>query len=106
MFLGWYCDDKKKSITQKIEDARARYLEKFGVAANYAMINGKDVEGYTTAIEGVTVVAPSYIRPNHIWVGQREKADALSTAAQVTVLPVLSAERKEEVSRVGRQSND
>ena len=42
MFLAWYDPDKKKPARQKLEEAIARYAEKFGAAPETCLTNPAD----------------------------------------------------------------
>lgn len=70
MFLGWFDDDRKKASKIKIEEAIERYVAKFGDKPTLCLCNAADA----TACDGLEVKAVSYVRPNHFWVGQADKA--------------------------------
>lgn len=75
MFLGWFDDTPKKSVSDKIEEAVERYAAKFGEAPNICLVNASNV----TAFKDLKVRAVEYVRPNHFWVGKEE---TVSTGAQ------------------------
>jgi len=74
MFLGWYDDTRKKDPREKIEEAVERYIAKFGAHPDLCLVNPADLTQY----DGVEVKAVSYIRPNHFWVGQADKAESIA----------------------------
>ncbi len=76
MFLGWFDDTPKKSVSDKIEEAVERYLDKFGETPNICLVNAVNV----TAFKDLEVRAVEYVRPNHFWVGKDETV-ALSPQA-------------------------
>ncbi len=77
MFLGWYDDTPKKSVTEKIEEAIERFVAKFGEAPNVCLVNAENV----VAIEGLEVKAAPYVRPNHFWIGREEVPSEATLAA-------------------------
>jgi hypothetical protein len=70
--LMWYDDDPRKTLDAKIEQAIARYHEKYGHAPNACYVNPAAV-----AIEnrhnGMRVIPARTIRPGYLWVGVEEK---------------------------------
>jgi hypothetical protein len=66
--LLWY-DNSKLTLAQKIEAANARYTQKFGVPANTAFVNARDLEKGVVKLEGIEVRTKHTILPNHIWLG-------------------------------------
>ena len=72
MFLGWFDDTPKKSVTEKIEEAVERYVAKFGETPNVCLVNAAN----STTCKGLVVKAVDYVRPNHFWVGRDESLEA------------------------------
>ncbi|HKP52176.1 MAG TPA: hypothetical protein VJ183_05945 [Chloroflexia bacterium] len=66
MFLGWFDDTPKKSVSQKLAEAIERYEEKFGVSPSLCLVNANNVTTY----DGLEVRVADYVRPNHFWVGR------------------------------------
>lgn len=66
-FLMWYDDTPKRPLADKVADARAAYLARWGVAAPVVLVNPDDLAA-AGAIPGVTPRAT--IRRNTVWVGQ------------------------------------
>lgn len=77
MFLGWFDDTPKKSVTEKIEEAVERYQSKFGETPNICLINASNATTY----EGLEVRPVDYVRPNHFWVGRAESPQPGERAA-------------------------
>lgn len=71
--LMWYDDDPKKPIESKIEQAAARYREKYGQAPNACYVNsnaGAAPTGKAAGAQGgLRVIPAAAIRPNYFWVG-------------------------------------
>jgi hypothetical protein len=66
MFLGWFDDTPKKSISQKLAEAVERYEEKFGETPSLCLVNANNATTY----DGLEVRVADYVRPNHFWVGR------------------------------------
>jgi len=64
--LLWYDDDARKPLEKKIDEAAARFREKFGRSPTTCYVNET-----TTAITHprLKVLPHRLIRPNHLWVG-------------------------------------
>lgn len=66
--LMWYDDDPRKTLDAKIEQAAARYREKYGRAPNACFVNPAQT-GSTGGSEALRVVARPTIRLNYLWIG-------------------------------------
>lgn len=70
--LLWFDDDPKKTLDVKIEQAAARYREKYGRTPNACYVSPA-----TTVAEskkpGLRVLPARGIRPNYLWIGVDEK---------------------------------
>lgn len=66
MFLAWFDADKKKPATKKIEEARARYVEKFGEEPIVCLVNDAD----TCESALVEVRADRHIGRGCFWIGK------------------------------------
>ena len=66
--LLWYDDDPKKTLGMKVEQAQARYIEKYGHAPNACYVNSAaavtDGEAHT-----VRIIPAISVRPNYFWIG-------------------------------------
>jgi hypothetical protein len=69
--LMWYDDDPRKTLEAKIEQAAARYLEKYGHAATSCYINPA-TPAAATSRQGVRILPANTIRPNYLWLGVDE----------------------------------
>jgi hypothetical protein len=69
MYLAWFDADRKKPVTEKIADARERYLAKFGAEPAVCLVNPAD------AVPGTPVeLRPAaYISRNCFWIGVDEQ---------------------------------
>lgn len=65
MFLMWYDDSPKVSLSRKIEAAIAAYMDRFNITPNIVLVNEDEVvERQDIKVRGV-----SHIRRNNFWVG-------------------------------------
>ena len=65
MYLGWFDDNPKKTPAEKISEARAAYVARFGTAPNIILVNEAD----WVEVAGVVIRTEGYIRRNNFWVG-------------------------------------
>lgn len=70
-FLAWYdpTPDKKKPTAQKIEDACARYIQKFGTQPIVCLVNPEDA----CHVEGIEIRPLAHIGRNCFWVGRDDE---------------------------------
>lgn len=69
--LLWYDNDKNKSMTQKVVDAKERYAQRFQRPANLAYVNSSDFP-FVGIVDGIEILSKHTILPNHVWVGVKE----------------------------------
>lgn len=79
MYLGWYDDNPKKAVTQKIQEAIEAYVDRFRSQPNVVLVNEADC----AQVEGVVVRSESFIRRYNFWVGW-EDASRLSARQAAT----------------------
>lgn len=65
-FLMWYDDTPRRPLADKVADARAAYLARWGVAAPVVLVNPDDLAG--ADVPGA--IPRATIRRNTVWVGQ------------------------------------
>ena len=70
--LLWYDDDPRKTLEMKIEQAAARYREKYGSAPTACFVNPSAV-AQPTRQAGMRVAPGRTIRPNYLWIGVDEQ---------------------------------
>lgn len=90
MYLAWFDGDRKKSVQEKILDARARYLYKFGVEPAVCLVNPADL-----IEESVVELRPAtYIGRNCFWIGvdDRDEVTVNGATAGIPVTPPLPPE--------------
>jgi hypothetical protein len=64
----WFDDDPRKSLTTKIQQAVARYCEKYGRDPTACYVNpASPAMGAQPA--GLRILALRTIRPNYLWLG-------------------------------------
>lgn len=66
MFLGWFDDNAKKTTAEKVNEAIAAYVVRFGTRPNIVLVNEAD---RVVEVQGMKVRSESYIRRNNFWVG-------------------------------------
>jgi hypothetical protein len=73
-YLGWYDDDGKKHVAQKVYEGAYAYRERFKVWPNVCLVSQADLDAaQTTGVEGVEMVAKSYMLKNNFWFGWEEQ---------------------------------
>ncbi len=71
--LLWFDDDVKRPFAQKVEAARRRYLEKFGVKPDTCYVNPATMPATEVSVDGLRIISASIILPNHYWLGVADK---------------------------------
>lgn len=69
-YLGWFDDHAKTPIPERIKRGAAAYLERFQVSPRVVIVSPAEAEGL--AVEGITVIARPYVRPNNYQFGLYE----------------------------------
>lgn len=75
LFLMWYDDTPDKTATEKIHEAIAAYVARFGENPALVLVNAIDF----VDVAGWSVCRDLRVRPNNFWVG-REGNDATISA--------------------------
>lgn len=65
-YLGWYDDNAKKPVEEKIREGLVRYRARFNVSPNVVLVSPSVT---LLAVDGVQLKPTSYIRANNFWVG-------------------------------------
>lgn len=86
--LLWQDADPKASFEQKLEAARRRYFDRFGVEANTCHVNPRDFRENPTC----QLVANSLVQPNCFWVGYDDTVAAATPV--VTPIPAAPSRRR------------
>lgn len=68
-YLGWYEDDKRKTVARRIADGRAAFASRFGREPQAVQLNEEDAKKLDGPVDGLTVELSDYIRPNNYWFG-------------------------------------
>lgn len=76
MFLGWYDPNKQKTAGEKVADAVARYIEKFGSAPALCLTGATDARELGDETFGMPVRAVSYIGRHTYYVGVEGPSEA------------------------------
>jgi hypothetical protein len=69
--LLWFDNDPKRSLEDKIIQATARYVQKFGQQPNICYVNPQMVAepGHVKRADDIRVVTAQNILVNHFWLG-------------------------------------
>ena len=70
--LLWFDDDPRKTLEAKIQQAAARYHEKFGNAANTCYVNPAVATAHSIPGDndsGLRELPARSVRPNYFWLG-------------------------------------
>jgi hypothetical protein len=77
--LLWFDNDPRRALVAKIEEAAARYREKFGSMPDVCYVNGAELNGQNLVITlaglpkaSLRVLPAHNILPHHFWVGVEE----------------------------------
>ena len=93
MYLAWFDANPKKPVTQKIAEARERYVEKFGRQPRVCLVNPGDM-----VPESAVELRPlTHIGRHCFWIGM-DDADEPEVAAP-TALPSLVPAPKRRAKR-------
>ena len=66
--LLWLDDSPKRDIADKIQQAAARYREKFGQQPNLCYVHTSMIDG-VTRLNGIQVVPAHNTLKHHFWIG-------------------------------------
>jgi hypothetical protein len=66
--LLWYDADPKRAPQAKLDDARRRYVERYGLEANCCHVAPDEVFAHPE----VQIVANPAVLPHHFWIGRDE----------------------------------
>lgn len=69
-FLVWYDPDIRRTIIEKIGDARDAYTRRFSVVPNLVLLS----EGDEATLSDGEVRNTRMVQPHHIWVGRVDEA--------------------------------
>jgi hypothetical protein len=76
----WFDNSPKKTLTEKVREAREFYINKYGAFADCCMVAPGEVDG-ELVVDGVTVTPRRGMTPGHLWIGKKEKSDAKACTA-------------------------
>ena len=87
MYLAWFDGDRKKPTNQKIEEARARYVAKFGRQPAVCLVNPADL----VPNSAVELRPLNQISRNCFWIGYDDADDAQQPTAPAAAQPISPA---------------
>jgi hypothetical protein len=73
----WF-DNSSRSIKEKVTDAAAYYLEKYGQSPTLCFVNPATLEGKVAKSNGVEVREAPTVMPHHFWIGVETTSKAKS----------------------------
>lgn len=68
--LLWFDDDPRRKIDEKVQQAAARYLQKFGIAPDVCYVNDQSIDRSEVRVGSLRVLPASMVRPHHFWIGR------------------------------------
>jgi hypothetical protein len=79
-YLGWYEEDTKLTLPEKLEEGSRHYHQKFEEEPDVVLVSPTEVpEQMVLKVNGyeLTVRPVDYVRPNHYWIGREGKEKTL-----------------------------
>lgn len=77
----WF-DNSSRTLKEKVEDAVAYYLEKYGQVPTLCFVNPKTLAGKEGRSNGVEVRETRTVMPDHFWIGIEKKKPANGNGQQ------------------------
>lgn len=75
MYLGWFDDDGKKPVSQKISEGAAAYRSRFKEMPEVCLVSQADFDAaQAVRIDDVKLVAQSYMLKNNFHFGQEAQS--------------------------------
>ena len=65
IYLGWYDDNPKKKIADKINEAITRYIEKYQIEPNICLVTEQELISHPA----ISVRPAHHVRPNYFYIG-------------------------------------
>lgn len=75
MYRGYFDDDKKKSVVEKLSEALKKYHEYTGEEAKKCLLNTVNASEFPNGYPGnpdLELTFVEYVRPNNFWCGVGE----------------------------------
>lgn len=72
LYLVWYDADSRRTVSEKIQDARAAYTRRFSLSPNLVLVNAADA----TELADIEVRSERTVQPHNFWVGRSEPRGA------------------------------
>ena len=73
MFFVWYDDSRTKPLSQKLNEASSRFVQKYGTTPTHYLIGEKSGTGLTN-VEGITFETAKNVAQNYLWLQVQEEA--------------------------------
>jgi hypothetical protein len=70
MYLGYFDDTKRKPVEDKLQEASARYFERYARRPTIALLSERDATELKDRVEGLTLRVVEYVRPNNYLLGE------------------------------------
>jgi hypothetical protein len=68
-YLVWYDADARRSVAEKIQDARAAYVRRFNLLPNLVLVNEVDA----VQLADIEVRSERTVQPHTFWLGHRDE---------------------------------
>jgi len=68
--LLWFDDDPRRAMAEKVQQAAARYRQKFGTMPDVCYVNDKAIDRTEVRVGDLRVRPASTVLPNHFWIGR------------------------------------
>lgn len=69
MYLGWFEDNKRKTVEQRIAEGCATFASRFGREPQVVQMSDEDSKKLAGPVGKLTVEVPGYVRSNNYWLG-------------------------------------
>jgi hypothetical protein len=79
LYLVWYDPDARRTLVEKIQDARAAYERRFSTTSNVVLISAAE----SAELAGVEVRSERTVQPHHFWAGHTDDRDTARVAEKV-----------------------
>lgn len=70
-YLGWYDDNPKHTVRDKVQNAIDAYVQRFGRRPAEVILSAADkAAAGVEAVNGAALRVEGYMRPGNFWVGE------------------------------------
>ena len=80
--LLWFDNDPRRTLTDKVRLAVARYTRKHGIKPSRCFVH-KDTPGIPASFNGVEIRAGESVLRNHFWLGDDDESGVCQSEVQL-----------------------